>query len=79
MSKGIPVLSLVPGGHAERAGVRIGDVITYVNGMEVNCIDDYADAIKDRKHLQKMIIVRDGVSMDIEMIVGSPIVEGKPN
>lgn len=73
MSKGIPVTDLVPGGHAERAGVRVGDIIINVNGIVVDSIDDYALAIKDRKHIQKMIIVRDGVSMDIEMIIGPKI------
>jgi S1-C subfamily serine protease len=73
MSKGIPIVYLIPGCHAERAGVRAGDIIISVNGNDVNSLDDYADAIKDRKNTQKMIIVRDGISMDIECIVGPPI------
>ncbi len=73
MSKGIPVLDLMPGCHAERAGVMIGDRILSVNGKEVNDFNDYAIAIKDRGNSQKMVVERNGEFIDIEMVIGKPI------
>lgn len=79
MSKGIPVVGLVDGCHAARAGVKVGDQLLQVNGMEVNSMHDYMLAIKDRKHSQTVVVLRDGILIDIEMAIGAPTAQGKPD
>lgn len=73
MSKGIVILDLIPGSHAERAGVKRGDRLMIVNGMEVNNMEDYILAIKDRKHSQMVVVLRDGMLIDIEMAIGKAV------
>ncbi len=46
---GAEVQSVVPGGPADRAGIRSGDVITRVDGKEVKEPSDVAHAISDHK------------------------------
>ena len=70
MTKGIEVLDLVPGSHAERAGIKRGDQLLSVNGHEVNSMGDYIDAIKDRGNSQTCVVVRDGQELTIEMAIG---------
>jgi len=71
MEKGIPVLGLFPGGHAERAGVRVGDIILSVNGKEVSDFQEYAAAIKDRGASQVVVLSRNGEEMTVEMAIGN--------
>jgi S1-C subfamily serine protease len=79
MSKGIPVLGLIPGCHAERAGIRIGDRIVKTNGFNVNSMDDYIKAIQNRRHSQTVVVLRDGMLIDIEMVIGAPLADGQSN
>lgn len=79
MEKGIPVLDLIPGCHAERAGVKVGDQILKVNGQEINDIDDYVNAAALEKHTRTLVVLRNEVLIDIEMIVGPPTAEGIAN
>lgn len=37
---GVEVVSLVPGGPAERGGVRPGDILVSMNGLPVESVDD---------------------------------------
>ncbi len=73
IQKGIPVIDLIPGCHAERAGVQVGDYILSVNGKEINDMNDYVAAIRDRKHSQKVTVERNGEVLEIEMAVGKPV------
>jgi len=78
-NKGIPVLGLMPGCHAERAGVKVGDQIVSVNGQEINTWDDYVAASALRNHSRTVVVVREGVSLEIEMVVGPPVSERSSN
>lgn len=41
---GIPVSFLLPGSPAERAGVRQGDRLLFVNGVRMDSLDDFLTA-----------------------------------
>jgi S1-C subfamily serine protease len=42
--QGLPVLCLLPGSVAERAGVKIGDRVLIANGQRVESLDSYVAA-----------------------------------
>jgi S1-C subfamily serine protease len=42
--EGIPVSFCLPGSPAERAGVRQGDKLLFVNGLRMASVDDYIEA-----------------------------------
>ncbi len=70
MSKGIPVLGLIPGCHAEKAGVKVGDILISANGIELNTMADYIKLVNTRGHSQTVVVLRDGELIEIEMALG---------
>jgi S1-C subfamily serine protease len=44
---GVEVVSLVPGGPAERGGVRPGDILVAMNGLPVESVDDLHRLLTD--------------------------------
>jgi len=67
-SRGVEVLSVVPGSAAEEAGVQAGDVITAIDGRPV---EDYAQLIERVGALKvgqlvKLVVVRDGRSKTLK-------------
>jgi hypothetical protein len=69
---GAEVGVLTPGGPAERAGVRIGDVITAVNGYPVQNATAMTDAVHNLAPGQtaRLSILRGGQRMTISVIIG---------
>jgi putative serine protease PepD len=61
-SRGAAVGQVTPGGPADSAGLRVGDVITKIDGREVTDPDDVAEIISDR---------RPGEEVEIELVRGS--------
>jgi S1-C subfamily serine protease len=76
---GIPVLGLMPGCHAERAGVKVGDLLLKVNGLPINSMEDYVAAVALKKHSQTVVVLRNGIMIDFEMARGAPSPEGQSN
>lgn len=74
--EGVPVSGLFPNCHAERAGVKVGDLIVSVNEQPVKNIDDFILAAALKKHTRTMVVVRDGIMLDIEMAIGLPSPKG---
>jgi S1-C subfamily serine protease len=71
-SAGVIVLSVEPGGPAERAGVVIGDVLLVLNGHSVEDIEDVQAAL-DGQSIGKSIsvrLLRGGQPVSIEITVG---------
>jgi len=61
-AEGCRVTSVAPGSGAEAAGLRLGDVITTVDGQRVSDVRDVAAAVSQRKVGETVVIqfVRDG-------------------
>ena len=60
---GVPVGGLRPGGPAEKAGIRVGDVVVRIGDKSVRNIEEYMAALADRKPGEKVeVTVRRGGS-----------------
>jgi hypothetical protein len=71
-ANGAEVGVLTPGGPAERAGVRVGDVITAVNGTPVGNATAMTDAVHGLAPGQtaRLSILRGGQRMTISVVIG---------
>lgn len=70
--EGIYVYSVEQYSAAEKAGIKIGDVITQINGKDVKTMDELNEE-KDKHSIGEKItlkINRDGKSMNIELTLG---------
>lgn len=70
---GLVVRSLVSGGPAETAGIKVGDVIVSVNGVEITERGSIRDAFDGVSPGDKVTVVvdRDGASQSIVVTTGS--------
>lgn len=62
------VIQLLPESPAEKAGVKVGDVLTKVQGTEIAKFEDMLVVLRDKKIGQKLAftVTRDGKSIDFE-------------
>jgi S1-C subfamily serine protease len=66
----VPVLGLLPGSPAERAGVRTGDVVLEVNGTRTRTLDAFIDAKGWDKGVMVVRVVRDGQELELVLEAG---------
>ncbi|MDH7513408.1 MAG: PDZ domain-containing protein [Clostridiales bacterium] len=68
---GLLVTRLTKDGPAEKAGLKVGDVIIRVNGKRVDSVDELSELIQDRKRGDrvKIEVIRNKKPMDIEVEV----------
>ncbi len=69
--QGLLVSSVTAGGPAEKAGIKVGDVLTKVDGKAIAGRDDLIDAIqaKPKGDKIKIDLIRDGKPMTVEVAV----------
>ena len=69
--RGARVISLVAGGAAKKAGVRVGDIITKVDGRVVISVDQLVVALRahDVGEHVTLTLVRDGVRMTVVVVL----------
>ena len=62
------VSQLIPGSPAEKAGVKVGDVLNKIQGKDVSKFDDLLDVLRKKKIGQKLSfqIMRNGKLLDFE-------------
>jgi S1-C subfamily serine protease len=63
--EGVPVLGLLPGSPAERAGVRTGDVVLEVNGTRTRTLEAFIDAKGWNKGVMVVRVVRGGQELEL--------------
>lgn len=68
---GLLINRLTKGGPAEKAGLKVGDVIVRVDGRKVESVGDLSDLVQDKKKGDKVKfeIVRDKKPMTVEVEV----------
>ena len=73
VNQGAYVSSVASGGPADKAGIKVGDVITAVNGEEVSSADGMILAVRSHSigDTITLTVVRDGQSQDIAVTLGS--------
>ena len=69
VTKGVFVLSTVPGGAGEKAGLKMGDVITKLNDTEITSMEDLAAAKKGFKagDTVTLTVFRDGKYIPVQL------------
>lgn len=69
--KGVLVAKVEPGSSAEKAGVKVGDVIVDVKGNSVDDASDVIDALSESKTGDKVhvAVVRDHKSMGVDATI----------
>ena len=67
--KGVTVLEVTEGSAAEKAGLKKGDIITSLDGNEVNSANELIQRVRDvrEKPVMKVKILRDGKQQDLEI------------
>lgn len=67
--KGVNVLGVTEGSAAEKAGLKTGDVITSVNGTEVNNANELVDEVQESRDKMsvKIKILRNGKPEELEI------------
>ena len=58
--EGLPILGVLEGTPAARAGVRYGDVLLSVNGVRTRTITDYVEAKNLRADGMNIVVFRSG-------------------
>lgn len=61
-TKGAKIISVIKGAGAEKAGIKVGDIVTRVDNAKIEKTDDITKAIKDKKTGEKVSVtfLRDG-------------------
>lgn len=68
---GIPVWGCLPGSVAAIAGIRYGDIVLQVNGVETRTIDEYLSARALRTDGVEVVFHRDGTEHRVDLVFGS--------
>jgi serine protease Do len=67
--KGVKVLQVAEESNAAKAGIEKGDIITEIDGDEVESTDDVVKAMRDTRNDSgiKLKVLRNGRTKDIEV------------
>ena len=78
LPKGAAVKEVVADSPSEKAGLKINDIITRVDGKEIGGSSDLVSIVGDSKvgQVLKLTVYRQGVSMELELTVGEKIQQG---
>lgn len=63
--QGLMVMEVISGSSAQRAGIKSGDIIMYVNGVEVNSYGDLQELLKDGRLKLNLRIRRNERMIDL--------------
>lgn len=63
--RGVPVWGCLPGSTAAEAGVRYGDIVLRVNGVETPTVVEYLEARKLRSDGYELRLFRDGLELTV--------------
>src|SRR5262245_9365720 len=62
---GLLLLGCLPDSPAARAGLRVGDIVTRVNGIPTPDVDAFVEAKRARGVVESVSFVRDGQELDV--------------
>jgi S1-C subfamily serine protease len=76
--QGLPVLCLLPGSVAERAGVKIGDRVLIANGQRVESLDSYVVARGIHTDRLELTLQRGQDILDMVLVFDRPDDDAEP-
>ena len=76
--QGLPVLCLLPGSVAERAGVKTGDRVLIANGQRVETLDSYVAARGVYTDRLELTLQRGHDILDMVLVFDLPDEESNP-
>jgi putative serine protease PepD len=70
---GVPLRSVTAGGGASKAGMKVGDIITAIDGQRVTTADSLIAAVRNHAPGQqvKVTYVREGKTAEVQVTLGS--------
>ncbi len=70
---GALITEVMPDSAAERAGIRVGDLVTSLDGQQITGIQDLAAAVRSRQpgDVVTVEVVRDGETLTLEVELGA--------
>lgn len=66
---GVPILGVLPGSAAERAGLRYGDIVTSVNGVATTTFSAFLSAHDRSAGALSIEVFRNGEKLAFEMVI----------
>lgn len=76
--QGLPVLCLLPGSVAERAGVKIGDRVLIANGQRVESLGSYVAARGIHTDRLELTLQRGRDILDMVLVFDRPDEDAEP-
>lgn len=75
VSVGAKVSKLMPGGPAAKAGLKVGDIVTKLDGRTINSAQDLTAAVRLLAPETKvtLTVLRDGAPQDIQVTLGDAV------
>ncbi|MFN7940248.1 MAG: M28 family peptidase [Thermoanaerobaculia bacterium] len=69
---GVPIAAVRPGGPAEKAGMKRGDLLVGLAGKQIRDLEDFMFILRSAKPGQKTTVVveRDGQRLELEVVLG---------
>jgi S1-C subfamily serine protease len=64
---GVPILGVLPGSAAERAGLRYGDIVTRVNGLPTTTFNEFLSAHDRSVGPLSLEVFRNGEKLTFQM------------
>ena len=68
---GVPIWGVLPGSAAARAGVRYGDVVVRVNGIQTRTLDDFLSARDESLEQVEFDVFREGELLRLNIRLAS--------
>ena len=72
LSKGLPVICLMPGSAAERAGVQCGDRVLIANGQRIETLMEYVHARNVYSDRLELTLLRGQQVLDMVLVFDRP-------
>jgi S1-C subfamily serine protease len=72
---GVPIWGVLPGSAAARAGVRYGDIVLRVNGIETRTLREFVSAREVQPDRVRFDVFREGQLLElcVQLASGSPL------
>jgi S1-C subfamily serine protease len=72
MMEEMKVTEVIEGGVAQKAGIKLGDVLVKVNGKAVTTREEYMEAMQAAGREFPIVVKRDGQEVELKLAFPAP-------